>query len=265
PVQGTNGHGDRPQVRRVDLIVGEIIGPGGDPDADANPTTRVVARFGPGDWHRRGDAYVIRYRLRDVSSDRYARVRGTNTDEEEPRLDAGEDPWTDLWFYSNPVFIHAREAGPIGSGGGTRIPRTGRAPAVACGDGAAPQPGHARSLGRGPGPEFLRAARLAGLRGRADGVLPSRWYRCGVVGPRQARRRRGYRRPRRRRLRRHRAGPQRAVTRGGRRGAGRGGGRGGRHHPAGAGDVLRRVRRVLHRPGRPCLGDRLQPRLPARA
>lgn len=108
PVQGTNGHGDRPQVRRVDLIVGEIIGPGGDPDADANPTTRVVARFGPGDWHRRGDAYVIRYRLRDVSSDRYARVRGTNTDEEEPRLDAGEDPWTDLWFYSNPVFIHAR-------------------------------------------------------------------------------------------------------------------------------------------------------------
>lgn len=108
PLRGTNANGDRPQVRRVDLIVGEITGPGDDPDADTNPTTRVVARFGPGDWHRRGDAYVIRYRLPDVSSDRYARVRGTNTDEEEPRPDGPEDPWTDLWFYSNPVFIRVR-------------------------------------------------------------------------------------------------------------------------------------------------------------
>src|SRR5690606_37099950 len=101
-----NANGDRPRVRRVDLIIGEITGPGHSRGADTNPTTRVVARFGPGDWRRRGDTYEIRHRLRDVSTDLYARVRGTNTGEEEPLPDGPEDPWTDLWFYSNPVFLH---------------------------------------------------------------------------------------------------------------------------------------------------------------
>lgn len=47
----------------------------------------------------------MRHTLRDVETDTYVRVRGTNTDEMEPLPDADEDPWTDLWFYSNPVFI----------------------------------------------------------------------------------------------------------------------------------------------------------------
>jgi hypothetical protein len=36
-------------------------------------------------------------------------VCGTNTEELEPALDPrGEDPWTDLWFYSNPVRLLAQ-------------------------------------------------------------------------------------------------------------------------------------------------------------
>ncbi|MDP5073200.1 MAG: hypothetical protein NWQ61_04705, partial [OM182 bacterium] len=34
------------------------------------------------------------------------RLRGTNGEELEPTLDEiGEDPWSDLWFYSNPIFV----------------------------------------------------------------------------------------------------------------------------------------------------------------
>jgi hypothetical protein len=42
----------------------------------------------------------------DFAGPAYIRVRGTNTTELEPEPDpAGENPWQDLWFYSNPVFI----------------------------------------------------------------------------------------------------------------------------------------------------------------
>lgn len=107
-LEGTNGNGDRPRVKRVDLIVGSITGPTSNLDADTNPTTQVVARFGPGDWQRRGNELVIRHTLTDVPGDLYARVRGTNTDEIEPAADGLESPWDDLWFYSNPVFVQVR-------------------------------------------------------------------------------------------------------------------------------------------------------------
>ncbi|MEO3744058.1 phosphoesterase [Plantactinospora sp. B5E13] len=108
PLQGTNHNGDRPQVRRVDLIVGQVTGPVTNRDADTNPTTKVVGRFGPRDWRRQGDEYVIRHTLRNVETDLYARVRGTSTDEAEPLADGLESPWSDLWFYSNPVFVTVR-------------------------------------------------------------------------------------------------------------------------------------------------------------
>ncbi|MFJ8792493.1 phosphoesterase [Streptomyces sp. NPDC102462] len=107
PLEGPNHNGDRPRVRRVDLITGRITGPAA-LDTDTNPTTEVVARFGPKDWRRQGKDYVIKHTLRGVASDMYARVRGTSTDEAEPRADGLESPWEDLWFYSNPVFVHVR-------------------------------------------------------------------------------------------------------------------------------------------------------------
>jgi hypothetical protein len=107
-LEGVNGNGDRPAVRRVDLIVGRITGLASDPNADTNKTTKVVARFGRGDWHRSGKEYVIKHTIRDVEGDMYARVRGTSTDELEPAADGLESPWDDLWFYSNPVFVNVR-------------------------------------------------------------------------------------------------------------------------------------------------------------
>ncbi len=107
--KGHEGKTLNPLVSRVDLIRGEVTGPVADKAVDRNPTTRVEARFTPNNWSKVGDHTVITYRIRNVTKNEYIRVRGTNTDELEPQPDPkGEDPWSDLWFYSNPIFISVR-------------------------------------------------------------------------------------------------------------------------------------------------------------
>ena len=45
-----------------------------------------------------------------IRRDGYIRLRGTNTNELEPAADPlGENPWDDLWFYTNPVFVEMVE------------------------------------------------------------------------------------------------------------------------------------------------------------
>jgi hypothetical protein len=106
---GPNARGRQPSVKRVDLIVGEVVGRSVDRSLDRNPTTTVVRRFGEGDWTREGEYLTMIHVLRDVHHSSYVRVRGSSTDELEPRPDPrGEDPWSDLWFYANPVFIELR-------------------------------------------------------------------------------------------------------------------------------------------------------------
>ena len=101
-----NGAGENPAVRRVDVIVGEVRGPAADPAHDRNPTTRVLARFTRDALTRDGDRYAVEAALPAVDRDLYVRVRGTSTEYLEPPVDgAGADPWHDLWFYSNPIFI----------------------------------------------------------------------------------------------------------------------------------------------------------------
>ena len=101
-----NAHGDNPRVSRVDLITGEVRGTSEDANADRNPTTRVIARFSEKDWARDGDVYTITTTLPRSERDFYVRIRGTNTQDAEPPMDAaGESPWPDLWFYSNPIFV----------------------------------------------------------------------------------------------------------------------------------------------------------------
>jgi hypothetical protein len=101
-----NHRGDTPEVVRVDLIVGEVRGPVADRTADTNPSTRVVARFVRESWIREDPYWTVSHVVEGLTGSAYVRVRGTSSDELEPEPDpAGEDPWTDLWFYSNPIFL----------------------------------------------------------------------------------------------------------------------------------------------------------------
>lgn len=106
---GENHHGDEPAVSRVDLIVGDVSGMQDDPDHHSNPSTRVLRRFSSDNWTREGEFLTMTEQVGNTKDDYYVRVRGTNTEQLEPEPDvAGEDPWRDLWFYSNPVFVNIK-------------------------------------------------------------------------------------------------------------------------------------------------------------
>ncbi|MHC1743838.1 MAG: hypothetical protein AB9873_12510 [Syntrophobacteraceae bacterium] len=119
-----------PRVHHIDLISGAITGklPPDDPDYTraTNPTTKVIATFTSQDWQQEPDGtHVITYRLDDLTTSTYFRLRGTNlapntpyeTDETGNPLpdhlatthlgiDGAREAWQDLWFYSNPIFVH---------------------------------------------------------------------------------------------------------------------------------------------------------------
>ena len=106
---GNNHHDENPKVARVDLIAGDLTGPVAERTQDTNPSTRVVKRFTAADWTAKGEYLTMSHTFQDLSRSTYIRVRGTNTDELEPTPDPkGENPWDDLWFYSNPVFVELR-------------------------------------------------------------------------------------------------------------------------------------------------------------
>jgi hypothetical protein len=106
PSDRPNANGDLPQVARVDLITGDVRGPVADQTLDKNDSTTVAARFTPSDWACDGGVCAITTTLPAVNRNMYLRVRGTSTTALEPQMDeAGENPWTDLWFYSNPIFV----------------------------------------------------------------------------------------------------------------------------------------------------------------
>lgn len=105
---GTNANGDSPTLVRVDLIAGHVTGKNADPASDHNATTSVVKRFYKDDWARDGEYLTMAHTMAFERS-MYFRVRGTNTAELEPENDPpSENPWNDLWFYTNPVFVLAR-------------------------------------------------------------------------------------------------------------------------------------------------------------
>ncbi|MEU8001490.1 histidinol-phosphatase [Catellatospora sp. NPDC049111] len=104
-----NNNGDTPRLRRVDLIAGPVTGAAADRDTLTAPGTRVVKSF---EISQRTGTVELTYRFRKVDEPFYLRLRGTDgrysaTGSIEPRLDppGAADPWTDLWFYSNPVFV----------------------------------------------------------------------------------------------------------------------------------------------------------------
>ncbi len=108
---GPNANGDLPQLRRVDLITGAVTGPGADRDSISAPVTQVVKSF---DVSRNRYVAAFQYRFTNVRQSFFLRLRGTDGNFSapgsiEPRLDPVPiDPWTDLWFYSNPIFVDVR-------------------------------------------------------------------------------------------------------------------------------------------------------------
>ena len=104
-----NANGDTPAVARVDLIIGRIDPALIEAAGSVNPSTQVIRRFADADWRRDGEYLTMTHRIGSLDRDSYVRIRGTNTEELEPEPDPlGEDPWQDLWFYSNPVFIRVQ-------------------------------------------------------------------------------------------------------------------------------------------------------------
>ncbi len=108
PRRRPNANGDVPVLRRVDLIAGPVTGPAADRDTQTAPDTTVVQSF---EVRGRGQV-VLDHTFRRVDRPFYLRLRGTDGNFSapgsiEPRLDpaGNSDPWTDLWFYSNPVFV----------------------------------------------------------------------------------------------------------------------------------------------------------------
>jgi len=123
--------GSAPRVDHLDLIAGEVTGtvdkflpdgvtPNPAYHQDTNPTTRVIATFGPSNWTVDQDGRcIIRYRVQPAKG-MYYRLRGTNLAANTPHeTDAEGNPlrdellgkndasraWADLWFYSNPIFV----------------------------------------------------------------------------------------------------------------------------------------------------------------
>ena len=115
---GINYNGDTPRLRRVDVIVGKVTGPVANPDTFTTPDTLVVASF---DIDDTTGTVIIDHDFGKVDGPFYVRLRGhdgnvlggaTSTDPTPPRIDPLGDanPWTDLWFYSNPVFVLTKQS-----------------------------------------------------------------------------------------------------------------------------------------------------------
>lgn len=95
-----NAHGDRPELVHVDVIAGEA--------GDAGPAMRVTS-LTANDWQRKDGRIRFSMDVPAPAKNGFVRVRGSSTGERDPAADVpGEDPWKDLWFYSNPIFIEAQ-------------------------------------------------------------------------------------------------------------------------------------------------------------
>ena len=83
---------------------------GGAPDDRAGPRIETK-RFGPDEWQSEGPWRTVSWELAIPEQGGFVRARGTNSSQAEPLADVrGEDPWQDLWFYSNPIFIQTGSA-----------------------------------------------------------------------------------------------------------------------------------------------------------
>lgn len=96
--EAANANGDHPSLKVIELILG---------GKDANGVLQMQSRyFTAGDWQREGEWISVRWTLPVPAQGGFVRARGNSTGERVALADVpGEDPWQDLWFHTNPVFV----------------------------------------------------------------------------------------------------------------------------------------------------------------
>jgi hypothetical protein len=113
---GPNWAGFVPKLARVDVIQGDVTGPVADKDTFTAPTAKVVKSY---EVNKSTGTARITYSLGRVDRPLYVRLRGSDgkrsavgsrgaaVDPAGPAIDVvgDADPWNDLWFYSNPVWV----------------------------------------------------------------------------------------------------------------------------------------------------------------
>jgi hypothetical protein len=108
-----------PKLARVDVIAGAVTGAAADKDVFTAPNTRVVKSYEVG-----AGATRVSFTHSFGAADRpfFVRVRGTDgnrtapgfhgaaVDPVGPAIDVvgDADPWSDLWFYANPIWVLPR-------------------------------------------------------------------------------------------------------------------------------------------------------------
>jgi hypothetical protein len=105
-----------PSLARVDVIQGDVTGKASDKDTFVAPKTKVVKSFEVG---KNAGSVKLVYDLGEVDKPVYVRLRGTDgkrfgpgargaaVDPNGPLIDVvgAADPWKDLWFYTNPIWV----------------------------------------------------------------------------------------------------------------------------------------------------------------
>jgi hypothetical protein len=105
-----------PVLSRIDVIRGAVTGPVKDRDAFSTPATRVVKSF---EVDQKAGQVTFTYDLGRIDGPFYLRLRGTDgkrtapghlgatIDPVGPAMDVpgSADPWLDLWFYTNPIWV----------------------------------------------------------------------------------------------------------------------------------------------------------------
>ncbi|MFJ9715571.1 PHP domain-containing protein [Streptomyces sp. NPDC101213] len=113
---GANWAGFVPELARVDVIQGDVTGPVADKDTFTAPTAKVVRTY---EVDRAAGTVRLTYDLGRVDRPVYVRLRGSDgnrsavgamgaaVDPAGPAIDVvgDADPWADLWFYTNPVWV----------------------------------------------------------------------------------------------------------------------------------------------------------------
>jgi hypothetical protein len=113
---GPNWAGFVPTLARVDVIQGDVTGEARDKDTFTAPTARVVTSY---EVNKSTGTVRLTHDLGRVDRPVYVRLRGTDgnrtavgpmgaaVDPAGPAIDVvgDADPWRDLWFYSNPVWV----------------------------------------------------------------------------------------------------------------------------------------------------------------